>query len=134
MQAPTKDPILATPYNSHCSNLDKRFDPEQCQIAAANEVAPFPPKVYVEGDPHGTNMRCRPIEFCLLRDLDIHNHGFKCDNLGLQPSAGKLFPSLNLPMLVLCVTDDVAILRPGHVIFAQSFLKGSLHVNLPDGH
>jgi hypothetical protein len=126
-----KDPTLARTHDSHCQDLDKRFDPVHCRIATANEVAPFASRVHVEGDPHGTNLCCGPMEMRLLRDLKHLHHGFKCDDQGLLPSIGKCSASLEVPMAISHATDDIAVLQPGHVIFSKSFSKESLHVNLP---
>jgi hypothetical protein len=71
-----KDPTLARTHDSCCQDLDKRFDPVCCRIAMANEVAPFAPRVHVEGDPHSTNLHCGPMEMHLLRDLKHLHHGF----------------------------------------------------------
>jgi hypothetical protein len=125
-------PVVPAPtYESYYSDIDNRFDPKRCRMATPNEVAPFAPRVYVEGELYETNLYCAPLEFYLLRDLKNRNHGFKCDDLGLQPSIGKLSASLDIPMSVSLVTNDVAMLRPGHVIFAQAFSKRSLLVDLP---
>jgi hypothetical protein len=126
-----KDPTLARTHDSYYQDLDKRFDPVHCRIATANEVAPLAPRVYVEGDPHGTNLHCGPTEMCLLRDLKHLHHSFKCDDQGLLPSIGKCSASLEVPMAISYATDDIAILRPGHSVFSKSFLKESLHVILP---
>jgi hypothetical protein len=89
-QSVIDNPIPPTsPYESHHSNLDHRFAREKCAVAAADEVAPFAPRVYVEGKPCLTNLCCAPFEFYLLGDLKNKFHGFTCDNLGLQPSVSK---------------------------------------------
>jgi hypothetical protein len=130
-QAVINETIPPVPCDSHHSDLDERFDPKQCRIAAANEVAPFAPRVHVEGELCETNVHCAPLECHLFRDLKSRCHGFKCDDLGLKPSIGKLRASLDVPMAVSLVTDDVAVLRPGHVIFSKAFSKRSLLVDLP---
>ena len=124
------NPTLARGCDSYYDDLESRFDPAHCRIATADELAPFAPRVYVEGDPHGTNLYCGPMEVYLLRDLKHLNHGFKCDNQGLLPSIGKLCASLEVPMATSYVTDNVAIIRPGHVIFSKSFSKKKLNVNI----
>ena len=125
------NPTVAFGCNSYYDDLETRFDPAHCRIASPDELAPFAPRVYVEGDPHGTNLYCGPMEVYLLRDLKHLSHGFKCDNQGLLPSIGKPCASLEVPMVTSYVTDDAAIIRPGHVIFSKSFSKEKLNVNLP---
>ena len=125
--------ITPTPptYGSFYLEIEKRFNPDACRIATSNEVAPFAPRVYVEGDLFETNLYCAPLEFYLLRDLKHRNHGFKCDDLGLQPSLGKTSASLDVPMSVSFISDDVAMTRPGHAIFASAFSRNKLHIDLP---
>ncbi len=94
------DQVATTPFESWYSNFDDRFDSKKCRIATPNEVAPLAPRVYVEGDLFETNLYCAPLEFYLLRDLKNRNHGFKCDDLGLQPSVAKRCASLDIPMAV----------------------------------
>ena len=75
--------------------IEKQFDPKVCCIATTNQVAPFAPIVYVEGNLFKTNLYCcAPLEFYLLQDLKHLNHGFKCDQLGLQPAVGQVSASL----------------------------------------
>jgi hypothetical protein len=124
-------PIPPPPYESYYSDMEKRFDPKQCRMATTNEIAPFAPRVYVEGDLFETNLYCAPLEFYLLRDLKNRNHGFKCDDLGLQPSVSKCSASLDIPMVVSLINDDTAIIRPGHAIFVKAFAATRLHVDLP---
>ena len=69
-------PVLERTHDSYCNDLDTRFDPIKCRLATADEVAPFAPRVCVEGDPHGTNLHCGPMELYLLRDLKSEFHGF----------------------------------------------------------
>jgi hypothetical protein len=104
-------PTSSASYESHCSEMEKRFDRKLCRLATANEVAPLAPRVCVESEPCGTNMHCDPSEFCLLRGLKKLTHGFKCDNLGLEPSVGKASPSVEIPMSVSAATNDVAMIR-----------------------
>jgi hypothetical protein len=122
-QTAINEAIPPVPCDSCYSDLDERFDPKQCRIAAANEVDQFALRDCVEGELHETNVCCAPLECCMFRDLKNRHHGFKCDHLGPQPSIGKPRASLHVPMTVSLVTDDVAMLRPGHVIFFQSIFK-----------
>jgi hypothetical protein len=124
-------PVPAREYESYYSEIDSRFDPKLCRMATFVEVAAVSPRVYVEGEFHETNLYCAPFEFYLLRDLKNKYHGFKCDDLGLKPTVGKRNASLDIPMAVSYVTDDVAIIRPGHPIFSNAFSKQALQVNLP---
>jgi hypothetical protein len=113
------NPILARNQDSSYQDVDKRFDPAHCQIATSDEVAPFASRVCVKGDPHGTNLHCEPIDLCLLRDLNHCNLKHRNNDQGLLPSIGKICASLEVPMVISYVTDDVAILRPGHVFFSK---------------
>jgi hypothetical protein len=123
--------LLLPSYASYYSDVADRFDSPNCQVATSSEVAPFAPPVYVEGDLFETNLLCAPFELYLFRDLKNHNHGFKCDDLGLQPSVLKRSVSLDIPMAVSYITNDVTILRPGNLIFAEAFSKKELCVDLP---
>jgi hypothetical protein len=66
-----------------------------------------------------------------LRYLKNHNHCFKCNDLGIQPSVSKRSVSLDIPMAVSYITDDVTMIRPGRPIFAEAFLNGTLQLDLP---
>jgi hypothetical protein len=87
--------------------------------------------VHVEGDDYETNMCCAPLEFHLFRDLKNQNHGFKCDDFGLQPSIAERCASPDLPMVVSFTTNDASAIRPGNTIFAKAFSMTQLHVDLP---
>ena len=103
--------------------IEKRFDPKVCcRIATTNEVAPFAPRVYAE-------LVLCPTRIYLLQDLKHCNHGFKCDELGLQLSVGKVSASLDIPMAVSFMSNDVAMIRPGQVIFASALSRTNLHVD-----
>ena len=131
-QSVIDDSIPPSSYASCCSDLENRFDAKKCRMAVADEVAPFAPRVYVEGEPCPINMHCAPFEFYLLGDLKNKFHGFACDDLGLQPSVGKQNTSLEVPMSdSIMLNNDIAMIRPGHSIFAKAFSKRDLKVDLP---
>jgi hypothetical protein len=81
-------PTSSASYESCYSEMEKRFDPKLCRLATANEVAPFAPRVYVEGEPHGANMCCAPCEFYLLRDLKNRMHA--ASNVTILVSSRRL--------------------------------------------
>ena len=128
MPAATKDSDSAPSFESCCSDMDIRF--KECRLASSNEVAPFAPRVFIEGDDYETNLCCAPSEFCLCRDLKNRHHGFICDDFGHQPSLSKSRASLDLPMAVSFASNDVSVVRPGHTIFTQAFFPTQLHVDL----
>jgi hypothetical protein len=118
-------------YDDFYSDFDKRFDGKNVRIATTDEVAPFAPRVYVEGLKFESSLYCAPVEYYLLRDLKNLNHGFKCDKLGLMPSIEKLYPTFEIPMACSYATDDVTVIRPGHPVFTAAFTEEKLLINLP---
>jgi hypothetical protein len=53
-------------YHDFYSDFDKRFDGKNVCLATAEEVAPFAPRVYVEGSKFEMSLYCAPVEYYLL--------------------------------------------------------------------
>ena len=125
-----KDKLPKATHNSFYSDFDSRFNSSSVRLATLAEIIPFAPRVYVLGDQYDSTFYCAPMEFYLMKNLKNRFHGFKCDDLGHQPSITKECATMEIPIGISIIADELCVLRHGHSLFQDAFKSLSVDLSL----